>query len=101
MVCSIYLQTLVQQLEDCEDKLGNEAVQDTPASLEARESIEQDLKTELALCEKELLEKEKLIERLKAEQESLPTKVNSTIATKTLNYIQVILFIYFFWEEGG
>ena len=69
----------MQQLEAGKDRQIDEEVQDSQSllnSLKAGENVEQDVKTQLALCEKELLAKEDLIEQLNVEQESLAAKVH-------------------------
>lgn len=74
----LLLQTLVQQLEAGKDGQIDKEVQDSQSLLnssKAGESVEQDLKAQLALCEKELLAKEDLIEQLNIEKESLAAKV--------------------------
>ena len=72
------LQSLVQQLEGEGAKVENELIEETQALIDtfkARESLEGDLKTQLLHAEGQLEERERLVQQLQADNETLLSKV--------------------------
>ena len=72
------LQSLVQQLEGEGAKVENELIEETQALIDtfkARESLERDLKTQLLHAEGQLEERERLVQQLQADNETLLSKV--------------------------